>query len=559
MKKLASCLLVLMLLLLLLPASALAAAKKPLLWISPTGERTADAIAWYQGNGSNLYFFLPGNYSTEGMRFGFADAKKIAFSKPARTISAGDDASFLQPGKYSVTVDGKKKTLHVLRGSANLPALYITTASGRLDAIQKSKDVKERGALIFVGPDGQVQYNGELSHIKCRGNSSMTFVKKNYQIKLQTGTSLMSMGKAKKWILTGNYRDKSLLRNQVVYDTAMYLNMPYTPEHIQAEVYINNEYQGLYLFSEKVEIDDDRVDIFNLEKATEEMNDKALDSYGAVGSKGSAKGKYKAFGIPHEPEDISGGYLVEFESYPVRYKQEKSAYTTRKNDILVLKSPEYASVRQMEYVSSRLQAFENAIFSKTGADPESGLHYSQIVEMDSLARKYMIEEFTKNYDGNSSSMYFYKPTDSVSTLFYAGPVWDYDSTFGSYAQEHNAKNVLSGKGLWIAGATDKKLWWPALYKQADFRRKVAQVWQDEFRTAAEILLGKTAAPENSPLKSLDRYAEAIRASYEMNLIRWPRPSNPSSVANTGNTLDANIKHLKTFIGDRYTFLNGEWK
>ncbi len=527
------------------------------IWVSPTGKKTTDALGWYVSGGS-YYLFLPGSLDVKTLKFGFTGVKKLTFTKEKKTVSAGDSADFLKAGDYAVTLDGKKKTLHVMKGSAGFPALFITTQSGTLDAIQKKKTVKEPGYLVFVGPDGKVQYDGALEHIKCRGNSSMTFVKKSYQIKLKTGASLMGMGKSKKWILTGNYRDKTLLRNQIVYDTALYMNMPYTPEHISAEVYINNEYQGLYLFSEKVMIDDDRVDIADLEEATEKLNSKALSKYAVSGSKTSVKGKYKAYKIPNEPEDLTGGYLVEFESYSVRYKQEASAYTTKKGNVLVMKSPEYASVNQMEYVSQKLQAFENAIFAKDGKDPDTGLHYTEIVDLSSLVHKYLIEEYSKNYDGNSSSQYFYKPADSVSPLFYAGPVWDYDSTFGSYAQEHNAAKVLSGQGLWIATASGGTLWWPALYKQKDFLAAVKKTWKAELKPAVEILLGKTKAPKNCPLRSLDEYAASVRDSVKMNDIRWPRRSNPSSVANTGTGLDKNITYIRKFLTDRYDFLCGEW-
>ena len=279
--------------LLMLPAVSLAAAA-PQMWVSPDGQKGVDAIAWYKQNNSHYYLFLPANWQGENARFGLTGIKKFVFNETGVDIQSGSDASFLQPGDYSVTVDGNKRTLHVMQGSPGFPALYITTASGSLNYIQKNKNNKEEGALIFVGPDGKTQYNGTLEHIKCRGNSSMTFVKKSYQIKLATGTNLMGMGKCKKWILTGNYRDKSLLRNQIVYDTAMELHMPYTPEHISAEVYINNEYQGVYLFSEKVMIDDDRIDIADLEDATEQLNKKPLSSYPMIGKDTSAKGKYKA-------------------------------------------------------------------------------------------------------------------------------------------------------------------------------------------------------------------------------------------------------------------------
>ena len=537
---------------------ALAAGKTQTLWLSPTGEYTADAIAWYAYK-NKYYLFLPDNLDLDNVKFGFSGFETLSFTKEKRDVAVGDSAAFLEPGEYAVSTDGKKRTLCVLRGSAGIPALYITTESGSLSYIHKSKENKEAGTLIFVGPDGRVQYDGMLEHIKCRGNSSMTFVKKNYQIKLDTKADLMGMGKSKKWILTGNYRDKSLLRNQIVLDLAQYMDMPYTPEHISAELYINHEYQGLYLFSEKVMIDESRIAITDLEKATENLNDAPLSDYRLKGTTKSTKGQYKAYDIPEEPEDVSGGYLVCFEYYPVRYKQEASAYTTLKGNTLVVKSPEYATVRQMEYVSGRLQAFENAIASDDGTDPKTGQRYTEIVDLDSLVHKYIIEEFSKNYDGNTSSMFFYKPADSESTLFFAGPVWDYDSTFGTYAQEHNAKKVLSGKGLWIATATGGQLWWPMLYRQDDFQAAVRQVWASELKPGVGILLGLAQPAEGTQLKSLDAYAESIRASAAMNDLRWPRPARPSSVANTGNTLDKNMDYLKNFITERYAFLSEEWE
>ena len=79
------------------------------------------------------------------------------------------------------------------------------------------------------------------------------------------------------------------------------------------------------------------------------------------------------------------------------------------------------------------------------------------------------------------------------------------------------------------------------------------------KPAVEILLGMREAPAGSRLKSLDAYADSIRASYAMNIIRWPRPAKPTSVANTGNTLERNIEYIRTFMTDRYAFLSEEWK
>ena len=534
--------------------AAHAASGGPEVWISPDGELTADAITLNKNEGKGYTLYLPGNLKTGDLKFGLADG--VSFTFGSRSVRNGDGAGIIKPGKYQIKIGKTKASLQVMRGSENLPVVYVTTESGSLKKIEAKKDNKEPGYLVFRGPDGSVQYDGELDHVKTRGNSSMQFKKKNYQIKLAKGTDLLGMGRAKKWILTGNYRDKSYLRNQAVLDLAAAIGLDYTPEHTAAELYINHEYRGLYLFSEKVEIDNDRVAFADLEKATEKVNSEPPEKSKMVGKKSSTKGHFKAYDIPTDPEDITGGYLIEYESYPVRYGMEASAYTTKKGGVLVSKSPEYVSSAQMQYISALMQSFENAIMAEDGKDPESGKHYTEIADVESMALKYMVEEISENYDGNSSSQYFYKPQDSISGKIYAGPAWDYDSTFGSYAAKHNAKYVLNPEYLWIAKG-DKTAWYPALYRHEDFRQKVAELWQEKARPAVEVLLGKREAGETG-MQSIDRLAQSIEDSATMDRQRWPRPDVSSTVAQTGGSFSENVRFLKNYLEKRYHFLNGEW-
>ncbi len=531
-----------------------ALADGPEVWISQDGTLTADAITFNKNEVKGYTLYLPGYLKTEGMRFGVADG--VSFTYDSRKIKSGDSAEIIKTGSTHIQIGRQKASLTVMRGSENLPAVFVTTESGSLKRIEANKENREAGLLILRDGDGKVWYDGALEHVKCRGNSSMTFKKKNYQIKLTKGTNLLGMGKAKKWILTGNYRDKSYLRNQLVLDLACAVGLKYTPEHVPVELYINHEYRGLYLFSEKVEIDNDRLAIANLEKATENMNEAPLEQFKVSGKKKSVKGAFKAYDIPNEPEDLSGGYLVEYEGYSVRYKQEPSAYTTLKGGVVVVKSPEYASIAQMEYITSLIQAFENAIMAEDGKDPNSGKHYTEIMDAESLALKYMIEEISENYDGNSSSQYFYKPADNVNEKLFAGPVWDYDSSFGSYAAKHNAKHVLNPERLWIATG-DKTAWYPALYRHEDFRILVACLWEERVKGAVEVLLGLRES-DSERLSSIDRMQEAIQDSAKMDRQRWPRPKNSSTVAQTGYSFVDNVSFLKDYLKKRYEFLNKTW-
>lgn len=550
-KRLLTALLALLLAVPLFPARA---AESFSLWVSPSGEKTTAAMQIYKAD-KDYYLFLPGTADVNTLRIGYSGSKNVLIN--GRAIVQGESASVFQPGTTcQLTVGSTLYTLHILQGSPGLPTLYIVTESGSLKKIHEKKANKEPGALIFVDGAGKTEYDGPLTHVKMRGNSSTTFAKKNYQIKLETGANLCGMGKSRTWVLTGNYRDKSLLRNQITMDMALYAGLDNTPEHLSAEVYINNEYMGLYMFSEKVMIDDDRVAITDLEAATEALNSQDLSAYPRTGPIEATPGKFKAYDIPVNPADITGGYLVEFEAYSSRYKEEASVYHTTRKNTLVVKSPEYCSQEQMAYISAYMQSFENAIFAPDGVDPDTGRHYTELVDLSSLVTKYLVEEVSKNYDGNSSSMFFYKPSDSESPIVFAGPAWDYDSAYGSYAREDNADRALTGDGLWIAEKSGSRYWWPALYRQPDFYQAMVEKYESAFLPAMEILLGQRA--ETDTLRSLDSYAEEIRLSTDMNLVRWPRAKKPSTAAQTGYTFDENIAFLKSFITQRMRYLNNLW-
>ena len=118
---------------------------------------------------------------------------------------------------------------------------------------------------------------------------------------------------------------------------------------------------------------------------------------------------------------------------------------------------------------------------------------------------------------------------------------------------------MNGKKLWIANPNEKHTayWWPALYEQKDFYAAVTARYQDVFRNAIEILLGK-ARDDAGKLLSIDEYAERIQDSAKMNFVRWPLSKKVTTVADTGNTFEKNIDYLKNFLTVREAFLDQLW-
>ena len=521
------------------------------LTVCPPGEEDQQ-VSWFEQR-KVYYLLLPSTFDLDSLEVNFDGADCLIIN--GNSVCSGDVISLPAGENISVVCGKKTYQMQVIQGSS-IPSVFITTESGSLSYIEKSKSNEETGTILLIDAQGETVTHQDLSSIKCRGNASFKFTKKSYRIKLEKGADLFGMGKSKTWVLTGNYRDRSHLRNRITYDLAAYAGLAYSPESLSVNLYVNGEYRGLYLLSEKIQIGKNRVNITDLEEETEELNGGNLSDFTMLGSKKAQKKKGKYYDIALNPEDITGGYLVEMRENSSHYKEATSAYYTKHELTADFHSPDYLSEAQYNYISNLLQSFENAIFAEDGIDSDSGKYYTEIADLDSLVRKYMIEEISKNYDGNHSSQYFYKPADSESTLLYAGPVWDYDSAYGIYGKQ---STFQTAEKFFINASSSGKSWWTALYKHEDFYQAVLAAWEESFLPGLNILLGE-GIDETGRLLSLSQYADEIALSAHMDLIRWPRskPSSGSSVIDTGSTFEENISFLTQYITARRDWLKTQW-
>lgn len=65
----------------------------------------------------------------------------------------------------------------------------------------------------------------------------------------------------KDWALISNYADKTLLKNFFMYNLSSTLGLYYTPNTKFVELFINSSYCGVYLLTETIKVDKNRIDI----------------------------------------------------------------------------------------------------------------------------------------------------------------------------------------------------------------------------------------------------------------------------------------------------------
>ena len=429
--------------------------------------------------------------------------------------------------------------------SEHIPAVFIETESGTSDQINSDKNIKEPGTIKVLEPDGSFSLEHSLEYIKGRGNTSYTeFDKKPYQIKLTQEAPFLGMEPGKKWVFVSNSADSSLIRNALSRSLADHLNLPQSEEGTFVDLYVNKEYVGNYYVVEKIEIQENRLLLSDLQKATEHENEtEDLSTYETAWTDTT-----KAKQIPNDPEDITGGYLIE-RDFDNRFLKEveinESYFITEAKECFIVRDPEYTSEAQIAYIDSYVQSVENAILSAEGIDGTTGKSYQDLIDVDSFVRKYLLEEVTANYDGGVASSYFYKDSDTIDGRLYAGPVWDYDVSWGNSPAYLGQISTSPERLSRLASHSDSSVWFQSLYHKPEVYEKIVSCYAQEISPYLTLL-----ADEILPM--LD---EITAASAAMDQVRWE-----DQYARNGYSGDRSeqITFITDYIKARKDFLDQAW-
>lgn len=291
--------------------------------------------------------------------------------------------------------------------SSELPVIVINTSGQTIvedEKISALMDIKYNGpGTITYLTDSSNIYSGNIG-IEIRGASSAQYPQHPYSIETRTATgennnvSILGMPAENDWLLLSNYNDRSLIRNTVAFKLFEEMGH-YSVRTSFCELFVNNDYQGIYIFCEKIKQDDDRVDI---EKLT------PLDNSG---------------------DELTGGYILEQNHWNASnsFLSNYSPINHPDFDVhFVYNYPEADEITaaQKSYIASFIDSLEFVLYSPDFADPHTG--YGKYIDVKSFIDYFLVSELSRNIDGFKKSVYFYKDKYSNGGKLHAGPVWDFD-------------------------------------------------------------------------------------------------------------------------------------
>ena len=481
-------------------------------------------------------------------------------------------AVFAKPGEIrQPNIDFEAST------TKSMPVIKITSKSGSTDFATKPvaklvtemrktwNDVRDDPApwyedctVTVIDGNKKETLTAAAAKVKVRGNWTTSYDKKPLRIRFADKQPLLGMNKGQKnkdWVLLNVYKDWSYCRDM----TGLYLgNMiapGYTSDFRLAEVYINDQYWGVYVVTELQEVCDDRVNI------TEPKKD------------------YKGTDI---------GYFIEYDSYAYAEKNNfKIKYGSSLKDInkktvknlgdgYTIKSS-INDPAQIKFISDYMNnawkicydaAYKNK-FQEFSPDYKKLVKssstdaldcVSKIIDMDSMVTAYVISEITCDPDLYFSSFYFDVDfgADGDKKIRFEAP-WDFDSTMGNKKHAADAQGLYAAVTQWEVNHKEQGYAnpWMMVFVNCDwFQKLVREKWNSMEK---DKVLSKLIA-------NIDFVTKNYKANFDEDNKRWGHVgiNNPEIAheycpeALACKTQTEAAEQLKTWLTARFKFLDSVW-
>lgn len=329
--------------------------------------------------------------------------------------------------------------------------------------------------------------------IRGRGNYTWRdFEKKPYRIKLDKKAALLGMNKSKHFALLAHADDNmAFLRNTIGFELSRRIGLAYTPAQQPVEVVLNGDYIGLYFLTETIRVANDRVNIV-------EQPDTATAA-----------------------DIITGGWLIEIDNYD----DDSQIRITEGNGEIIrftYKTPESLSNKQESYLRNQVTAMNSAIYNSN----KNSTAWEGYIDIDSLARFYIVQEIMDNAESFHGSCYLHKDKGIKKWIF--GPVWDFGNSYHRSNGQFIYQNPPFGQ-TWIG----------EIAKYPRFQQKVIEIWK-WFKGNRYDGLDTF----------IDNFTEQIAIAAQYDALRWP---------NYGNYDIYNRKNnFTSMLDDRINWLVSQW-
>ncbi len=425
----------------------------------------------------------------------------------------------------------------------DLPVISVYTSDGK--GVYE-RDTYSRCSVSVTGSDGYDFADAEAG-MRVRGNASSMYGdtewikghKVHYRIKFEERTPMLGLNggaECKSWVLLrgdGNYLRETapffLFRSLCDKDV-------FCPDVTFAKLYINGSFMGVYEVCDQVQIDKYRIDIPEL----------------AEGDTGT-----------------DAGFLMELENYPQTASNcfilSYNVPLTDMYGVTRMTRPVYVSLKYDELTSAQVATlqkylnnvysivyraiFNNAYYKLTSSydlaeAPEfttAGECISNVLDLDSAAAMYIVEELAMDKDVGVGSFFMYADLSSPSpVLTFCAPwdlSWAFDTSYGFETDHFWVSAWQPDRFIDYAGNRSSS-WYITLYQCDEFREIVKEKWRRV----------RSDGTYDEMIRMLPEFSQKYAEDIAFECARWGTADPAKSAA-----------WMEEFLTKRAVWLDTQWR
>jgi hypothetical protein len=410
---------------------------------------------------------------------------------------------------------------------SSLPLVIIDTGG---QVILDEPKIDADLAIIDNGP-GQTNCIGHVPTmeipigIETRGSTSQMYPKKSFGVETRDelgddlAVSIFGMPENSDWVLYAPYPDKTMIRNTLTFDLHTQMGH-YSSRTRYVEVVLNGEYWGVYEWLEKIDRSPGRVAISDIDP-----DDIAGDA-------------------------LTGGYILKVDKLTGEVGTNwVSPYSDEVTIQVHYPKLDDIAPAQAQYIRGRVTGFEQMLAGPAFADPRLG--YAAWIDVQSFMDFMILQELGRTIDGYRSSSFFYKDRDSVDGRFVAGPMWDFNLSYGNadYCDAFSTTGYQYDFDSVCGDFFEVEIpfWWKRLLEDPAFNDALRCRWEQlrdgplADQAIAEFIAAKAEELADAQVRNFERWP--ILGEY----VEWN--------AFVGQTYEEELAYLVDWIGDRSLWLD----
>ena len=338
--------------------------------------------------------------------------------------------------------------------------------------------------------------------------------------------------------------DATMLHHYIGYQ--WYAQMGnYASRSTFAELEINGNYQGLYVFMEKLKEDNDRIAINDLlPNENDELNITGgyILKIDKTAGGDVAPGKLLEYYLNNWGDDavytLDNSFRSKYDTYGNLLNSDPYGNKASQETYFLYEYPkaDRISDEQKAYIQNYIEEFEMALLTDDfNSDQRT---YTNYIDVASFIDYFIINELTKNIDGYRLSTYMHKDKGGKLKM---GPIWDLNIGYNIGGRVPDDDwiinyNEYQPDDLWLI-----HFWWKRLMEDPQFKSQLKERW---------TLLRTNILSTEAILGLIDNTSNYLteNGAIERNYARWPI---------TSINYNDRINALKNYLSSRLNWMDSE--